>query len=333
MEGLKTLTTAGLLIALPMQVLSDFRALDDAAMGDVTAQAGITIDLETEMSIRRLEYRDQGSLMIDSIHLTDGDFTGMLDNLQMKIDIAGDSEVLTYGFSELAERGANGTISSSDPSVADAMSKYDQGGAYGRTFDDGDAVIHIGATDYGNVSSISDFVNAVDFGLTIDQIGIVDTARTQNTSLFSNISIQGRLGPTDIVIHNSGSTKTLANGNQVAEGGLELNSYFAVDDMDVNWDIGDVLLIFNLGAVGIENMQINNRYGADAGMNFGMASLHASAAKGVSATTGVEGLQIHDLQFKGDILMPTFRIGDKSIGSVNFIDFAITDTSALVYGH
>jgi hypothetical protein len=39
------------------------------------------------------------------------------------------------------------------------------------------------------------------------------------------------------------------------------------------------------------------------------------------------------VEFRADIDMPVFRMGDTSIGSVQFTDFAITNTNLMVYGH
>tara|TARA_Y100001933_G_scaffold259212_1_gene308579 strand:+ start:514 stop:843 length:330 start_codon:yes stop_codon:yes gene_type:complete len=59
----------------------------------------------------------------------------------------------------------------------------------------------------------------------------------------------------------------------------------------------------------------------------------ARLAKGTSAGSGKDGLSIHDVEFRADIDMPVFKIGGTSIGTVQFTDFAITDTTMMVYGH
>ena len=42
---------------------------------------------------------------------------------------------------------------------------------------------------------------------------------------------------------------------------------------------------------------------------------------------------MHDVEFRADIDMPVFKMGGTSIGSVQFTDFAITNTTMMVYGH
>jgi len=64
-----------------------------------------------------------------------------------------------------------------------------------------------------------------------------------------------------------------------------------------------------------------------------MAHATARLAKGTSAGSGKDGLSIHDVEFRADIDMPVFKIGGTSIGTVQFTDFAITDTTMMVYGH
>jgi len=51
MKGLKKLALVTAVAALPFAAHADLRALDDSAMGNVTGQAGVTIELETEVSI------------------------------------------------------------------------------------------------------------------------------------------------------------------------------------------------------------------------------------------------------------------------------------------
>ena len=58
-----------------------------------------------------------------------------------------------------------------------------------------------------------------------------------------------------------------------------------------------------------------------------------AGAGGTSAASGKEGLSIHEVDFRADIDMPVFKVGGTSIGSVQFTDFAIKNTTMMVYGH
>ena len=104
--------------------------------------------------------------------------------------------------------------------------------------------------------------------------------------------------------------------------------YFGADGLRLYFT-----LLFNFAAVSIDGLQIHNRRGADTLGHFGMAHATAKLSAGTSATSGEDGLSIHDVEFRADIDMPVFRMGGTAIGSVSFTDFAITNTSMMVYGH
>ncbi len=181
----------------------------------MTGQAGVTIELETKLNIDHLIWTDEGSLGgINGLRLS-GQNDTVLDNMKLTIDIAGSGEVLEHGFSEIARRANAGLLDTSNPDVADALAKYSVGGSFGKQFDNGDLVIHLGgASDYGDPpTSLTDYLQAVDFELAIDSI--TTTGSEGSASLFSNILLQGYIGPpTDLVIRNNGgATRTLANGN------------------------------------------------------------------------------------------------------------------------
>lgn len=310
---------------------AEFRALDDQRLSQITGQAGVTIELETRLSMDRLTWTDEGSINVNGIRLS-GQNDTTLDNLKLTLDIAGDNEVLDYGFSEIARRADAGQLDPSDPNIADALARYKLAGGYGKQFQDGDLVMHLGAIDYGDPTSLDDYLHAVDFELGVDSIET--TGSEGSTTLFSNVLLQGYVGPTDLVIRNGGSsTRTLSNGNTVSGSELQLETHFEITNGQLNWDNSDLLFIFNFAAVGIEGLQIHNRRGNDTEGHFGMAYARANMARGTSAASGKDGLSIHDVEFRADIDMPVFRIGPQSIGSIQFTDFAITNTNMMVYGH
>lgn len=326
-----TLSIAPFLLAASGSALAEFRPLDDSRLSDVTGQAGVTIELETKLAIDRLTWTDQGSINVNGIRLS-GQNDTTLDNMKLTLDIAGDSEVLDYGFSEIARRADAGLLDTSDPDVADALARYSVGGSYGKQFNSGDLVMHLGAIDYGDPTSLTDFLHAVDFELGVDSIETTGTGGT--TTMFSDILLQGYVGPTDLVIRNGGnSTRTLSNGDVVSGSELQLETHFEITNGSLNWDASDLILIFNFAAVGIEGLQIHNRRGNDTAGHFGMAYAKANFSRGTSSRSGKDGLSVHDVEFRADIDMPVFKIGPDTIGSVQFTDFAITDTNMMVYGH
>jgi hypothetical protein len=71
--------------------------MNDTAMGDVTGQAGVTIELETKVSIGQFKYTDEGSFAVNDIVLGGAGVTAagqaaglgnLLDQLKIDIDIA-----------------------------------------------------------------------------------------------------------------------------------------------------------------------------------------------------------------------------------------------------
>ncbi len=90
-------------IAAPFAANADLKALDDSAMGNVTGQAGVTIELETEVSIGEFRYTDEGYLSVSDIYIgggaverdVDGNVTGVdgrLDDLVVDIDVEADGD-------------------------------------------------------------------------------------------------------------------------------------------------------------------------------------------------------------------------------------------------
>ncbi|WP_223807936.1 DUF6160 family protein [Marinobacter sp. R17] len=331
MTGLQRTALCLPLFVISPYTLADIEALDDKSMSQVTGQSGVTIELATRIDLDRFSYIDEGALSIYDLSLSDMDGSAM-DNMKLTVDVAGDGEVLEHGFSEIARRANAGQLDTSNPDVADALAKYAVGGSFGKQFNSGDAVIHLGPVDSGDPTSLADYLHSVDFALDIGSVkaeGPVDS-----TTLFSNIHLEGYLGPTDIVIRNAGdATHTLANGDTVSDSELQLDTHFEITDGSLDWDVGDVILLFNFAGVGIEGLQIHNRWGEDTAGHFGMASATAKLSQGTSGSSGHEGLSIHDVEFRADIDMPVFKVGGTSIGTVQFEDFVISNTNMMVYGH
>ena len=103
MKGLKKLALATAVAAAPFAAHADLKALDDSAMGNVTGQAGVSIELETEVSIGEFRYTDEGYLSVNDIYIgggtveRDGSGTvtgvsGLLDDLLIDIDVEADGD-------------------------------------------------------------------------------------------------------------------------------------------------------------------------------------------------------------------------------------------------
>jgi hypothetical protein len=344
---MKRLTIRGALCCalISPPVLAELAPLDEPEMSMVSGQAGLSIELETQLSIGEIAYKDQGFLLVRDFSL--GGIGGTsLDNMLITMDVAGDGEVLNYGFSRMAAHANAGLVNAGNTDVAAALTTYNQGGQYGKVFNDGDLVIHIDSINSGvtggngSDQNIAAYTSAIDFQLDIASVELeksgygVGSATSAGQKMFSDISLQGYLGPIDIVIRNAYGTQTPISPNMSAsDSRMEIEAHFEVTDLDLNWDNADILLIFNFAALRLEDVKVHNRRGADTAGHFGMASVKATLGEATSTATGVTGLGIYDIDIRADVDMPHFQFGTApSIGGVFLTDFAVT-ADVLVYGH
>lgn len=110
MKGLKRTLLALGVAGLPAAAMADIEMLDDSVMGNITGQAGVTIELETKLNIDRFIYTDEGSMVINDIsvggtnrtdmfsemgtNLTGAAPSDLLDNIRINIDIANDGDAI-----------------------------------------------------------------------------------------------------------------------------------------------------------------------------------------------------------------------------------------------
>lgn len=112
MKGLKPSLLALSLASVPAAAMAEIRALDEAAMGSITGQAGVTIELETQLNIDRFIYTDEGSLEVNDIFIggtnrsdlfpelginlmgSTADESNLLDNIRIEIDLLSDGDAI-----------------------------------------------------------------------------------------------------------------------------------------------------------------------------------------------------------------------------------------------
>ncbi|MCK0165267.1 DUF6160 family protein [Marinobacter sp. S6332] len=106
MKGLKPTLLALCIAGAPPAVMAEIQRLDDSMMGDITGQAGVSIELETKIDIGRFLYFDEGALAIENISIGGAertDFFGFngisgstandrLDNIRIDIDVLADGD-------------------------------------------------------------------------------------------------------------------------------------------------------------------------------------------------------------------------------------------------
>lgn len=115
MKGLKKIALATAITAVAAGAQAELKALDDSTMGELTGQAGLTIDLETEWTIGEFAYQDAGFIVLRDLSMGGNSNEGtntMLDNIRMEIDVAGADQTiggdanLKYGFSNVSNLAA-----------------------------------------------------------------------------------------------------------------------------------------------------------------------------------------------------------------------------------
>ena len=135
MKGLKKIALASAVAAVSAGAQAELKALDDSALGELTGQAGLTIDVETSYTLGEFQYKDAGSVFLTGLSLGGNTSTDeaafaafdnnassagvggtYLDNYRIYIDIAGDGSTtdnagnadnnLNYGFSRVTDLAA-----------------------------------------------------------------------------------------------------------------------------------------------------------------------------------------------------------------------------------
>lgn len=101
MKGLKKIALVTAIAAAPFAAHADLKAMDDSAMGNITGQAGVTIELETQVSIGTFTYTDEGSFNVNNIQIggsgvAGGTGTNLLDDLAIDIDVEADGDAFIH---------------------------------------------------------------------------------------------------------------------------------------------------------------------------------------------------------------------------------------------
>jgi len=317
MKGLKKIALVTAIAAAPFAANADLKALDDSTMGNVTGQAGVTIELETRVAIGEFTYTDEGTFAVSGIDL--GGVTvsasdsaaayaaatgagGLLDNLKIDIDIA----------------------------------------------DDGDAVIHVGSLQTNPDTGMP---VPIDWGMTADSMELRGNAGEQ-TTLISNMDAWGLLGALDIRVdtddvagYADSGTLNLDAAFTVEE--MSFNADFlalGVSGMSIKSSEagGDKLGQPGLAAIfgeydpeGNLTAESQRKIGlAQAG--FAIVSLdvykgnNLAAAGSVNAKSDVLRVDVTDVLM--DINIAETTIGGTNIGTIGIDNLHISDTRLAVYG-
>jgi hypothetical protein len=346
MKGLNKLALATAIAAAPFAANAELQALNDSAMGNVTGQAGVTIELETKVSIGQFKYTDEGSFAVNDIVLggagvtadgqetdTNGDVTnGLLDQLKIDIDVANDGDAIIHVGSMTTE---------------DLINPFT-----GQPVDDGN-----GGTAQKPVP--------IDWGMTVGSMELLaNDGSGQSTTLISGLSAHGDLAVLDIQV----DTETDE---------LWLDVAFDIDDMDFDVDFLAIgirdMTISGAGTnfdydgdgftaeqeVGLTQLDPNSLTQEQAGAiadgvegknvgsadgliafgklaNYANVSLDIYAGQGLDGTTPIANTDVLRIDINNmymDVEVGQTLIGGTNIGTIAIDNLAVTDTKLAVYGH
>jgi len=293
MKGLNKIALVTAISAASFGVNAELKSLDDSAMGELTGQAGVSIELSTEVQIAKFEYTDEGSFAVENIK------------------IGGSSQVITKGDVGMAIPG-----SADDTPLT----------AGGAALDD--VVINIDVTATGDAVISLDTVSGapIDFGITTGRMSLADNAATPaTTTLISSLSMDGLLYQLDITAVNGGGSKTDAAGNDLAT--LRIDAEFAVADLDVEVDF------LAVGLEDVSVTGAGAHAGATLGMTLSAVDGTFNGGANTAAASATSALHIALDNVYLNVDMPIVKVGGVSIGSVALTGLQLNNTTLDVYGH
>ncbi|MGO1657375.1 MAG: DUF6160 family protein [Marinobacter sp.] len=325
MKGLKKLALVTAIAAAPFAANADLKALDDSAMGNVTGQAGVTIELETRVSIGEFTYTDEGTFAVSGIEIGGADASGL--TLTDPNDPNGGYDPQT------------GLVTQSE--LLDDL-KIDIDVAA-----DGDATIHVGS----NTGA------PIDWGMQVDSMSLRDNVEagsaTQNTTLISGLKAWGQLAALDIRV----DTKDV--GGIANTGTLNLDAAFTVEQMDFDVEFlgvgirgmkivganaggatySDQEMADLLGDANGEDPALEGKLAALAsgnnplGQSFAVARLDVYKGNGLGASGATDVLRVDVDDVLMDVSVAETIIGGANIGTIGIDNLHISDTKLAVYGH
>jgi len=317
MKGLKKIALATAVAAAPFAAHAELQAMDDSMMGNVTGQAGVTIELETQVSIGQFTYTDEGTFAVKDIELG-GALASSSDS------------AATYA-------GATGAGALLDQLKIDIDIE-----------DDGDAVIHIGSLQQdadGNPVPI-------DWGMTAGSMELEGNGG-ENTVLVSNMDAWGLLGALDIRVDTTDVDGQVGTGTLNLDAAFTVEEMsFDVDFLGVGIagmsirganDGGETLSADELGALLTpegedEDPELTQRLaglaaGALGGKSFAIARVDIYKGDGLGGSTATDVLRVDIDDVLMDINIAETNIGGANIGTIGIDNLHISNTKLAVYGH
>ncbi|UZE97829.1 DUF6160 family protein [Alkalimarinus alittae] len=366
MKGLNKIALVTAITAISAGAQAELKSLDDAVMGEMTGQAGLTIDLTANVKVGEIAYKDGGFISMTGMELGgSGIVTGdtsktALDNITITVDVAGAGESngdFKFGLEAqindyIADSPATGladlAAQTSDLKQQQAIGAYaaHRAGTYSGTPGDADVTSVAQLLETG--AGLAD--GAIADGDLVIHLGTTNGYDAANTK-FDGVDFGFKLGEvalrkSDYVVGSSvDPLAPAAAANTVLVSGIALGGKIGPVDIIIDEDTSKLAVSayfqveggvagnsaanamkFDFMDVEIGRFAMNNSRGANKLATAGYA--HAAAVVSASA----KGLFIDVKDFSADMDMEDIYLGGTSIGSVYITDLEVTATMD-VYGH
>ena len=339
MKGLKKIALVTAIAAAPFASHAGMKALDDSAMGNVTGQAGVTIELETRVSIGEFTYTDTdghagsgddgtagGTFAVSGIELGGAFASDLFDPANPGESVSGYSNLL------------DGAAATASDTLNDLKIDIDVAA-------DGDAVIHVGSITGG----------PIDWGMQANTIELRGEATgSDSTTLLSGLKAWGSLAALDIRV----DTKDV--GGYVNSGSLMLDAAFTVEEMEFDVDFlgigikGLSITGANAGGESFSETEIAGMLAKDdeqdsalyqklvglasgsvAALNnksYAVARVDVYKGDGLGTSTKTDVLRVDVKDVLMDVNIAETHIGGSNIGTIGIDNLHISDTKMAVYG-
>jgi hypothetical protein len=304
MKGLKKLALASAVAAAPF-AQAELVAMDDAVLADMTGQAGVSIELDTAVTISSFTY-------------TDGDGFASASGNAGSVTMSG----IAFGGAAVA----GGTGAEDDARFDNVKIDIDVDAT-------GGILMHLGAVD---TAGVLDGSNTADFGLHIDSV--TSSAAAGSVALASNINIGGNLGPVDVNINDTTGTGAVISVSayfEVTTGEMDIDVIgLGVRNLRVFDDSNPFAADATYGA--LEAIGTGDDNWAKVAMQISTGSTTVTDQLG-AATTIDSVLQVTvaemAMDITADLTMGNVAGNVLTLGSIAIQDLDMSGTTVKIYGH
>lgn len=187
-------------------------------------------------------------------------------------------------------------------------------------YDSGDARIRLSPMDF----------SPVDAHVAVGAMGI--TGDAGSATLISGFDMRAWVTNFDIFARVED-----LDGNTGTSGSLDIETEFAIENLDVSFDVAAVSLEgFRLaGEASLETLQDDPYFPNIDSVRLATegAALEFSVGAGVAISDGsTEAMRLEISPFVADVWMPTVNVGSESIGSIAIDNLRLAETQMAVYG-